>query len=66
MNKVKISLQASESKVFEVAGRIYAAYLATGKIIDGQEQQCMQRSLREAVQLAQMTDQYVQSDAELD
>jgi hypothetical protein len=66
MNKVRVSLQASEGLVFEAASRIYAAYLRAGKISDGREGEWMERSLREAIQLARLTDQSVQSDAELD
>ena len=66
MKKVKISLQATEGQIFETAGQIYAAYVAAGKIMGGQEQQWMDRAAREAIQLAQLIDQLVQSDNELD
>jgi hypothetical protein len=66
MSKTKISLQSSEGLVFQVAGQIYAAYLSSGKAGEGMEEQFMNRSLQEAVQLALKTDKLVQSDAELD
>ena len=66
MQKNKVSLQVSECAVFEVAGNIYAAYLSAGKVPDGEEKKWQERSLNEAIQLAQMTDARVQSDTELD
>ena len=66
MPKTKISLQASESLVFKVAGRIYSAYVAAGKVSEGEERQWMERAIREAVHLAQLTEAQVQSDNELD
>lgn len=65
MKKVKLSLQASESVVVEAAARIYAGYLASGRITDGEEKQWMQRSISEAIELAQLVDAYVQSDNEM-
>ncbi len=66
MQKSKVSLQTSECAVFQVAGNIYAAYLSAGKVPEGDEKKWMERALREAVELAQMSDARVQSDAELD
>jgi hypothetical protein len=66
MNKTKVSLQASEGLVFSSASRIYAGYVASGKVTEGHEHQWMERAMRDAMQLAQMTEKLVQSDAELD
>lgn len=66
MQKAKVSLQASESLVFKVAGNIYSAYLACGKVPEGEERKWLERALRESVQLAQLTEGQVQSDNELD
>ena len=66
MQKNKVSLQTSERAVFQVAGDIYAAYLSTGKVQSGDEKKWMERAVTEAIQLAQMSDARVQSDAELD
>ncbi|MGZ8921103.1 MAG: hypothetical protein ACXW3L_08970 [Limisphaerales bacterium] len=66
MQRTKISFQASESAVFTVAGQIYSAYIANGKITPGEERKWMERSLREAIQLAKLTEEQVQSDSELD
>jgi hypothetical protein len=40
--------------------------VAAGKVSEGHEHQWMERAMRDAVQLAQMTEKMVQSDAELD
>lgn len=66
MQKTKISLQKTECAIFQVAGNIYSAYLAAGKVSSGEEKKWLDRALTEAIQLAQMTDVRVQSDAELD
>ena len=66
MNKAKVSLQTSEGLIFKAAAQIYAAYLQLGKISDGQEREWMERSLKDAIQLAQMADRMVQSDSEMD
>ncbi|MEY2409868.1 MAG: hypothetical protein QOF48_2538 [Verrucomicrobiota bacterium] len=61
-----MSLQPSEGLVFQVAGGIYAAYQSTGRVVEGKEEEWMQRSMREAIQLAQMTELALVSDTELD
>ena len=66
MTKTKISLQTSEGLVFSAASRIYAAYVAAGKVAEGHEHQWMERAMRDAIQLAQMAEKMVQSDSELD
>jgi hypothetical protein len=66
VQKAIVSLQSSEGLVYAAASRIYSAYVQLGKVSEGQQQDWMRRSLREAVELAQMTDQTVKSDAELD
>jgi hypothetical protein len=52
--------------VVQVAGHIYAAYIAAGRVAQGDEEQWMQRSIREAIRLATETDQAVISDGEID
>ena len=66
MSKTRVSLQPSEGLVFQVAGGIYAAYVADHRVSEGKEGEWMQRSIREATQLAQLTEQALISDAELD
>ena len=64
MKKSKLSLQPSEGLVFQVAGQIYAAYITMGKVTEGMEKEGMERAVREAAQLAEITDRAVQSDDE--
>ena len=59
-------MQPSEGLVFQVAGHIYAARLAAGRVPEGQEEQWMERSLTEATRLAQLAEEALKSDTELD
>jgi len=65
MSKTRLSLQSSEGIVLQVAGRIYAAYLTAGRVEEGKEEEWMARSLREAVRLAQLAEERIESDSEL-
>jgi hypothetical protein len=64
-NKPYLSLQPSEGIVVQVAGQIYAAYISSGRVTDGDEDRWMKRSIREAIQIAKTVDEVVQSDDEL-
>lgn len=66
MQKTNISLQPAEGHVFRAAANIYSAYIASGRVPSGDESKWMERSLHEAIQLAQLTDARVRSDKELD
>ena len=50
----------------QAAAQIYAAYISTGKVSDGDEERWMQRSVREALVLARATDDAVISESEID
>ncbi len=64
-DKPYLSLQASEAAVVQAAATIYAAYIATGKVGDD-EKPWIQRSIKEALWMAQVTDKSIQSDDEMD
>ncbi len=64
VNQTFLELQQSETTVVHAASRIYAAYIARGMVDQGAEQQWIQKSIHEAIQLAYWTDQAVQSDDE--
>lgn len=64
-DKPYLSLQSSEAVVAQMASTIYAAYIIAGKVTDD-EKTWMQRSVREALWLAQVTDKTIQSDDEMD
>ena len=62
---VQMKLQPSESVVAHVASRIYAAYLISGKVPDGQESKWLKRSIDQAIELCLATDDAVSSDDEM-
>lgn len=64
-SKPYLSLQSSEAVVAQMASTIYAAYITTGKVGDD-EKPWIQRSIKEALWLAQVTDKTIQSDDEMD
>lgn len=65
MTKPKISLQPSEAVVAQMAGAIYAAHIVSGKVTPGKEQEWIDRSIRDAIQIARQTDDAVHSDGEM-
>jgi len=64
MAKIAMSLQPSESVVVRCAANIYAAYITAGRVPEGQEEQWMGRSIREAIWIARTADDAIQSDNE--
>ena len=60
-----LRLEVSEGIIVQVAGQIYASYIATGQVKESTESQWMERSIREAIQIAQTVDNVVQRDSEL-
>ena len=61
----QLKLQHSESVVAHAASRIFAAYIASGKCGDGEENIYIKRSIREAIKLCVATDELVISDEEV-
>lgn len=66
MAKRHLKLQHSESVVVQAAAQIYAAYISTGRVVEGEEAQWMKRSIKEAVMIAAATDDTVISDGEVE
>ena len=66
MGKKHFRLQHSESVVVHAASRIYAAYIASGRVADGEESRWMERSIREAMSITQAVDDSIISDEEID
>ena len=64
MEKKYLSLQQSEGLVFQAAASIYAAYLSAGKVADSEERAWMKRAIREAILIAEATDDAIVSDDE--
>ena len=65
MQKARLSLHPSESVVVQASATIYAAYIASGQVSQGAENDWMKKSTREAIALAQMTAMAVHSDGEM-
>lgn len=62
-SRVYVDLQPNEMALANMASRIYAARLAGGAVAAGQEEVAMQRSVREAMRIAQYVEHWVE-DAE--
>ena len=60
-----LKLQHSESIVVQAAAQIYSAYIAAGRVGDGEEARWMERSIREAIRIAKAPDAAVISDEEI-
>ena len=65
MSKKHLRLQFSESIIARTAAEIYSAYIIAGKVLDGDETKWMERSIREALEMATAIDEAVVSDDEL-
>lgn len=65
MNKVHLALHPSERVVTTAAAQVYAAYIAAGLVREGNEEEWMQRAVREAIRIAQLCDEAITSDNEL-
>mgnify|MGYP001027537209 CR=1 FL=1 len=62
---VSLKLQHSESVVLQVAAQLYSAYVIAGRVGEGDEAAWMERSIRDAISLAEATDAAVISDDEI-
>ncbi len=62
---VSLKLQHSESVVLQVAAQLYSAYVIAGRVGPDDEATWMERSVREAISLAEATDAAVISDDEI-
>jgi len=65
MAKVKLSLQPSEAVVVQAASAIYAAYVMGGRVPVGKEKEWLERSVQDAILIAQWADEAIQSDSEM-
>lgn len=60
-----LSLQPSEKSILDAASRIYAAYISSNQVVQGQEKDYMRRAIHEAVALAHYIEDAVLSDTEI-
>ena len=56
---------ALSSSVPLAAATIFAAYITSNQVIEGEEESWMQRAIDEAIWIAKKTDENVQSDNEM-
>lgn len=66
MAKTYIALQPSEAVLVQAAAQIYSAYVISGRAEPGSEEDCLERSIREAIRIAKTVDSAVQADRELE
>jgi hypothetical protein len=59
-------LQQSEGYIIQAAAQIYAAHLAAGRLEEGQEAACMEKSIRDAIRIAKTVDAAVIAEGEMD
>ena len=62
MTKPDITLEPSKGVVSEMAAQIYSAYIIRGDVQEGEEDQYMQRSIREAVRIAKTVERSVETE----
>lgn len=56
MDKAYLKLQPSEVAITQSASHIYAAYIVAGKVAEGDEDAWMERSIKEAIRIAESRD----------
>ncbi|MCP4173861.1 MAG: hypothetical protein GY758_24160 [Fuerstiella sp.] len=66
MSKPYVTLKSSEQSILGAAATLYAGYLTAGRVPEGTEKEWLRRSLKEAIALATLTDEYVMADGEFD
>ena len=59
-----LKLQPSEVAVVGAAGKIYAAYIASGKVAEGSEKEWVEKAVQTAVVIAERADDLVKTDTE--
>jgi hypothetical protein len=64
MDRVYLSLDATEQVVAHCASRIFAAYVGSGQVHDENEKEMIEKAVQAAIQIAKRTDQQVVSDEE--
>lgn len=65
MAKPNLTLQPSKGVVTEAAARVYAAYIAAGRVKDEDTEDWIKRSIREVFLLARTVDSSFYSDSEM-
>jgi hypothetical protein len=63
--KPRIQLEPSEQAITAAAATLLAAYVTAGKVAVGEERHYLERSVREAIQIARLVDSCVSADTEV-
>jgi len=66
MAKTYLHLQHSEGVVILAASHIYSAYIAAGRVPEGQENRYLERSIHEALRIAKTVENNVVAEGEMD
>ena len=59
------NLQPSEMAIFRAAANIYAAYVSSGLVDGGNENEMIQKSIETSMKIADIVEKAVQSDGEI-
>ncbi|MEI8379710.1 MAG: hypothetical protein WCJ09_06255 [Planctomycetota bacterium] len=60
-----LTLQPSEQVLISAAATIYAGYLATGKVAEGEENHWMDQAIKAAFRIATVVDASIVADKEM-
>jgi hypothetical protein len=66
MAKAHLKLQQTEGYVIQAAAQIYAAQLASGRVDEGQEAECMENAIRDAIRIAKTVDAAIVAEGEME
>lgn len=66
MAKHFISLKPTEQALLSAAATIYGSYVVAGRVAESTEKEYLAKSLKQAIQLAKLTDESVRADGEFD
>jgi hypothetical protein len=65
MSRTYLTLHPSEQTGTAAAAQIFAAYVLSGRVPEGSEREWLARSVREAIEIAKLTDELVKSEGEM-
>ena len=66
MNKTYLTLQGTEQALVNAASTIYAGYIQSGRVSEGEEANWMKRSVNEALAIARAIEDLTIAEGEMD
>ena len=63
--RLSLQLAATEASILAAASRIYAAYISTGQVAENEENNYMQKAIRQAIKMSTAVDDLVKAEGEL-